>query len=66
MQGHVSPTDPLLTNRYGFIEAIIEKWKIDGQNLFWSFQGCHIHNGVFEVLIEVKTMFSINTSNAPL
>jgi hypothetical protein len=51
------PADPLLTNRFGFIEAIIERWKIDGQNILWSFQGFNIHNGEFEVLIEVESIF---------
>jgi hypothetical protein len=61
------PTNPLVTNRFDILEAIIERWKIDGHNIFWSFQVFCIHKlGVFEVLIEVESIFSINTSNAPL
>jgi hypothetical protein len=41
-----------LANRFGFIKAITERWKVDGRNIFWSFRGFRIHNGAFEVLIE--------------
>jgi hypothetical protein len=45
------PEDALLANRFGFIKVIIERWKIDGQNIFRSNRGFLIHNGAFEVLI---------------
>ncbi|KAK2420911.1 hypothetical protein QL285_031596 [Trifolium repens] len=44
--------DALLANRFGFIKAITERWKVDGRNIFQSFRGFLVHNDVFEVLIE--------------
>jgi hypothetical protein len=66
LQEKHDPADALLTNRFGFINAITERWKDDGKNIFLSFRGFRIHNGAFKVLIENIVSTSINTSNTPL